>query len=243
MAALRSQIEEREDQTFLKGFELTTKTRRRASQEHLIVSQNRPVDTTQEDIVTTCCNILDERFDVDSEVMEILEPFANLDPAADIKAVHRVLGADIDLAELALEFQDLSKGTLLKDLPLRDKVKKLLTTVEGFDAVATILARILAAKPHSADVERLISASHILTSPHRSSLGLEAENDYLYIHYNMPPVESWDPRPAVLLWLQDKDRRHRETPRAVNQPYFRGIFAEAGDDDVAEKVVIIKKSF
>ena len=58
------------------------------------------------------------------------------------------------------------------------------------------------------------------------------------VHYNMPPLYEWNPRPAVLLWLKSKKRRyHTDWPKGKEQPYFRSVFAEASklskgiDDD------------
>ena len=59
----------------------------------------------------------------------------------------------------------------------------------------------LAAKPHSANFERLISSSNALKVSGRSGMSVETENLYLYIHYNMPTLEEFDPWEAVMIWL------------------------------------------
>ena len=56
-------------------------------------------------------------------------------------------------------------------------------------------------KPHSADVERLISCSVLLKSSARSRMLVETENLNLHVHYNMPPMDHWDPKPAVRSWM------------------------------------------
>ena len=43
----------------------------------------------------------------------------------------------------------------------------------------------------------------------------------------MPIVEEFDPRPAVLLWLKDKERRDVKPEKARAQKWFRTMFAEA----------------
>ena len=102
---------------------------------------------------------------------------------------------------MGLEYDELMimEGTqllaLYSESSLGQKVK-LLAQSEHYKTVNKVLARVLAAKPHSADVERLISCSNILKSPDRSSMHVETENLYLYVHYNMPPLYLWDPMQA-----------------------------------------------
>ncbi|KAL5245424.1 hypothetical protein ACI65C_012834 [Semiaphis heraclei] len=101
--------------------------------------------------------------------------------------------------------------------------------VANLDSKANIrnVFDVLAAKPHSADVERLISKSNILKSINRQSLHVETENEYLFIHFNMPALQNWDPRPAIQIWLNQNERRIKETPKAKEQEWFSGIFMEA----------------
>jgi len=55
--------------------------------------------------------------------------------------------------------------------------------------------------------------------------------NYLYIHTNMPPLTSFDPRPAVLRWITEKERRSRDTPKACKQSWFSTVFGTAADDE------------
>ena len=41
----------------------------------------------------------------------------------------------------------------------------------------------------------------IIKSVHRHRMKIETENNQLFIHYNIPDLENWNPRPAVLVWL------------------------------------------
>ncbi|NP_001192083.1 uncharacterized protein LOC100573221 [Acyrthosiphon pisum] len=93
--------------------------------------------------------------------------------------------------------------------------------------VCTMLARVAAAKPHSADVERLISASNLLKSPLRSTMNIETENLSLYINYNMPPLYGWDPRDTVYHWMFKKKHRVLKRRKGKEQGYFSGVFFEA----------------
>ena len=82
----------------------------------------------------------------------------------------------------------------------------------------TAFARILSAKPHSTDVERLISCSVALKSTSRSRMLLETENLNLYVHYNMP---------AVICWMNERERQNRDCRKGKQQQYFKGVFSEA----------------
>jgi len=90
----------------------------------------------------------------------------------------------------------------------------------------TVMARILAAKPHSADVERCISANNLLKTSLRATLTILTENAYLFIHHNLPPTATWDPKPSVLQWMS-KPHRQRQCSKAKQQPHFRHVFDEA----------------
>lgn len=119
-----------------------------------------------------------------------------------------------------------------------------------FHKYCNIFARILVAKPHSADVERLISASNLLKSPLRSTMSVKTENMYLYIHYNMPPLYEWDPNMSIVKWIKSKKHRIITRKKAKEQNYFNGVFPEAKkkhhqientNTDTDEELVIKKK--
>lgn len=97
----------------------------------------------------------------------------------------------------------------------------------SFNTILTMFSRVLVAKPHSANVERLISTSNILKSAGRQNLLVESENEYLFVHFNVPPLSLWNPRDAVLLWTNETNRRVKETPKTREQSWFKGVFAEA----------------
>lgn len=76
-----------------------------------------------------------------------------------------------------------------------------------FEHMITILSRIKACTPQPADVERLIKSNNLLKTASRSNLILKTENKYMYVYYNMPTLEKWNPKKAINIWLNDKDRR------------------------------------
>jgi hypothetical protein len=123
---------------------------------------------------------------------------------------------------------DLDNIDSLRKMHLKQLIATLVkSNTDNFSTIIEVFARVLAAKPHSADVERLISASNTLKSCDRSRMNIETTNLYLYIHYNMPVLSEWDPRAAVMHWLSEKRRRVRSRKKARQQPYFNGVFCEA----------------
>ena len=73
--------------------------------------------------------------------------------------------------------------------------------------LAVSFARILATKPHSADVVRLIGSYNLVKTTARSQLSVKTLKCDLFVRHNMLVVTKFDPRSAVLLWLKDKNRR------------------------------------
>jgi len=61
-------------------------------------------------------------------------------------------------------------------------------------------------KPHSADVERLISYYNIIKTSDRSQLSPDTIKDSLYIKLNMPTLSEFNPHNAVLKWLKAKKK-------------------------------------
>lgn len=162
----------------------------------------------------------------------MVQPFVQISKDADIVEIHKLLCSDSDLQSLSLEYDDLIDDAdnvpHMRKKTLRDLVVTLSQSPD-YTNVTKALSRLLAAKPHSADVERLISASNNLKSVSRSTMKLNTENMYLFIHYNMPVLTDWDPKPAIIHWMNNKCRRVRDRTKGRQQSYFKGVFAEAQD--------------
>lgn len=201
-----------------------------------IRNQNlRSFDFVRNKVITLSVRFVGKRFSEDQDTAHILHPFVKLNRDADIKKVHELIASDLDLCQLNLQFKDLCAMPEMKQFNLRRLVSHLAITDENlsYTIVTTTLARILAATPHSADVKRSISANNLLKTSLRSLLNINTENKYLFIYFNLPPLEIWNPRKAVLNWLTAKDRREHNiviensNKRARGQQYFRGIFEDA----------------
>lgn len=187
-------------------------------------------------ILRSLREFLENRFEADEEFVKMIEPFIRFDANANIEEIHAKIAPDLNLVNLTLQFQDIASDRKIHDgLSLLQIIAKLCQTVESkqnFKELITVLARIAACTPHSADVERSISADHRLKSKLRTSMNLETENKYLFIHYNMPDLAEWDPTSAAKLFVTEKSRRERDITsvsgsKLRTQEYFKGIFPEA----------------
>ena len=139
------------------------------------------------------------------------------------------IGADLSMAELSLEFEELTRSSnqiIKKPLP---ELVRCLSNSQEYSNVVIVLARILAAKSHSADVERRISANNLLKTSVRASLDIATESRYLFVYHNLPPTTEWNPRQAILRWLNEKRRRVNSQSKAKKQSYFPNVFREATD--------------
>ena len=213
----------------LKDVLLHSTTPRQNKEHHKFVTVKRDLSAIQTEIIDSLVEFLTQRFSIDQQLTSIVKPFASLMPEADVKSVHATISSDLDLQTLNMEYNEVMEMVNIETVrkaPLRDIVS-LLSPSEHYVNVTTTLARILAAKPHSADVERLISCSNLLKTPDRSKMLLSTENLYLYVHYNMPPLSLWNPRHAVLLWLNKSEHRVSDRPKGKKQYYFTGVFSEA----------------
>jgi len=76
------------------------------------------------------------------------------------------------------------KGTLTN----LQQVFKVTSANENWSPVTLAIARIIAAKPHSCDVERLVSAYNQLKDTDRCKMSAETMDTYLNIRINMPPL-------------------------------------------------------
>lgn len=234
----------------LKGIELTNSEPRRNR-------NNFEFNSVRRKLVNCILNFLEKRFAVDEKLLESIGPFCRLDPSADVKGVMGLIAPDVNDFELQMQYGDLCTMPEIKNLSLTELLPVLANGRENFHEVFIVLARIAAATPHSADVERSISANNRLKTPGRSSFDITSENKWLFIHFNLPVLQNWNPRKAVVEWLNRKDRRHHELTveaskngarKSTSQPYFRGIFEAAtgkrsvpdlDDDQLQEEAEIL----
>lgn len=192
------------------------------------------------DTLKKAVDILEHRFSPDQDMIEIIQPFILYDSNANIRQIHKMFGADLQLSNLNLEFNEIMNLKLCNGLSITEQMKKLIEPINRtkYDSVHAIISRVAACTPQSADTERLIKAANLVKTAFRTSLNLDTENKYMYVYFNMPPLETWNPRGAITIWLNDKNRREHkdllQKDTAKKKPYFKGIFqsvTESDDDD------------
>lgn len=198
--------------------------------------ENTSLVELRKEILRSLREFLDNRFEADDVFVQMIQPFISFDSNTDIEAVHAKIAPDLSLPNLSLQFQDIASDAEVYDgSSLSQIIVKLCKTDESkqnYKELITVLARIAACTPHSADIERSISADHRLKSKLRTNMNLETENKYLYVHYNMPDLADWEPKNAAKLFYEEKTRRERDASSATGsklreQEYFKGIFPEA----------------
>lgn len=168
-----------------------------------------------------------------------IQPFIQFEENANIRQIHAIFGTNLPLATLNLEYQELVQSKICYDLSLSEQIKKLIQPnhLTKYENVLEILCRINACTPQSADAERSIKANNLFKTAFRNRLNLDTENNYMFIYFNMPCLELWNPQNAIVTWLKVKDRREHlnllQKETAQKKPYFQGIFqlAEESDDE------------
>lgn len=185
-------------------------------------------------ILKTLQNSLTDRFAPDEDLLKTVEPFIGFKRDADIETIHEVLAPDLSLANLGIQYEDIvNESDKFEGLGLNEVIKKLTVTAESrkqYKELITVFSRISACTPHSADIERCISGNNRLKTKLRSSLKVETENKYLFVHHNMPDFQYWDPAKAAKLFIDEKIRRDRKEniqSKARAQPHFKGIYGDA----------------
>ena len=154
-----------------------------------------------------------------------------------IKKVHNAICTDLDLMELTSEFEDVLRSGDVDDirkLKLCQLVERLCRSKNIYPDMIIALSRVLAAKPHSCDVERLISACNLLKTSMRNRTDIKSQNLYLYFHLNMETLEEWDPRPCIIRWLNQKEHRKKTVEKARRQRWFKGVFTQTVKKDKAK---------
>lgn len=225
---LNNQIVNMNGQIILKGFELiNTSEKRRASKNDF--------NSVRKAIIDSIISRLDGRFASDDALMTTIEPFVNFNKNADIRKVHELLATDLDLSSLQLQFNEIvDQNTNAKLNGDAEKMIQTLAANENYKEIVTTMSRIHACTPHSADVERCISANNMIKTPLRNSISIETENKYLFVYFNMPVLEKWNAKKALKLWMNEKQRKDYSNVierKAKNASHFKGIFEVAHEDE------------
>lgn len=239
-AALNNGIKQDDGKLTLNEFELLGAMRSR-------IAEKMDFKTIRKGIIDSTIDGLSQRFASDDEIMETIEPFLNFEKETDLRQLYALFGPDLDLSSLQLQFDELiDQNIYVKLAGDFGQIIKTLSKNTIYKDIVIAMSRIHVLTPHSADVERCISANNLIKTPLRNAISIETENKYLYIYFNMPTLENWDPRPAIRMWMNDKSRKDRSDiikGKSTHAPYFKGVF-EAIEKETAtndEQIHIIKK--
>ena len=126
---------------------------------------------------------VDKRLQVDRNTSKSFTPFGKIAATEDeIKQVHRSIAPDLDLANVAIQYQDLQDCA---EIQKADPFNMLQIMVQGgrdeYSDVCVVLGRTLACKPHSADCERVISLI-IRSSQHADHLSSAKPSAITFIY-------------------------------------------------------------
>lgn len=221
------------EKVYLRNIELVSAQRTRKT-------NLKSIEEKRREIIDFLVKCLEKRFERDNEMMLTVSPFLHFDTNVDIRKIHEIFATDLDLATLALEYNELIaifSRRATKNETLAENIKFLSSNEnsEKYDCMIKILSRIQCCTPQSADVERLIKSNNVLKTAFRSTTSLETENKYLYVYMNMPALDEWNPRNAIVYWLKEKQRREhsdlidKDTFR--KQRWFKGTFSIANESD------------
>ena len=167
-------------------------------------------------------------------LVESLMPF--LTPSSEhsvelLRTCHSTVLPDVELRDFVSSYRDFIRNAAYKDKDIRSLLLMAKCKPE-WETLAVGFARVIAATPHSCDVERLISSYNLLKTVDRSFLAPETLNDYLHVNLNMPPLAEFNVWPAVQLFLAEKARREIVQVPSKSSKWFKGVFSEATEEKV-----------
>lgn len=236
-AQLNDQLEFIDGKYLLKNIELFQKSKNNRTSISIPV-----IADIRKNVIDTLEAFLVTRLQIpNSDLLTLIERFLKFDGTVNISEIHQSIGRDLELSLLNMQYHDLSKTPEeIRGQSLEKLLRYLVTggRFEYFQEITTVLARVCACTPHSADCERTISANNILKTSRRMSLLTSTENQYMYIHFNMPELEKWNPRAAVKFFFSETNRRISKTTKTTtDQPFFKHIFENSKESNVSEEHV------
>ncbi|KAJ6648066.1 hypothetical protein Bhyg_03291, partial [Pseudolycoriella hygida] len=140
---------------------------------------------------------LNERLDYDKELQENLRPLASITSSttsSSLQLCHSTIIPDLSLVQFLRDYEIAANSLCgYKYKTPFDTLQKLQQLHPNeLNVLKIALARVVAAKPHAADVERLICSYNKMKTIDRLSL-----YNFLYIKINMPNVDRFDPKYGI----------------------------------------------
>lgn len=153
-------INEEDGKTYFKSIEMKTEENLRNRQE------SKDFTDVRKSILSSLQTFLTERFQIDDDLLKVIDPFVKFGKNADVQKVHSMLAPDLELANLSIQYGDiLNNLDIVQNKNLNEIIIQLAKTTESrelYKELIIVLARVAALTPQSADVERCISANNIL---------------------------------------------------------------------------------
>ena len=224
---LVANVSKEDGKKILHGYILREKIRR-SNIHNFNVSERRSYNAIRNEVLLSINTFLRQRFG-DKDFAD-LAAIKNLPSAKeeDLRKLHAAIVPDQTLADFAQSCLEVGQMTELNNSDPRLLLKAIIGD-KSMKSLHVALARIIAAKPQSADVERLISTYNKIKTDGRSSISPETLCKYMFIAINMPDLASFDFRSPAMLWLEKKRRRlNHATEKAGKQDWFKGVFEGAG---------------
>ena len=216
-------------------------SRQRTSPVNLYVPDGRSFTAIRTEIIESLRNFLDERLSIEDKVMDVVEVLSpqNLSKLTkeNVKSVHQLLLPDFELREVSRSLSivaDSINGA--KSISTHFQLMQWLILLDDDECKPAMvgLARIVAAKPHLMDVERLVSSYNLIKSTDRSSLSGETLQNYLIVRHNMPCIAKLDVRQVVEGWMsktQRKPQQDRDIIKFMHQEYVASFLGTGSTND------------
>ena len=135
---------------------------RRSNKHNAFVTDQRDVSAIRVELVMSLLNFMSER--LPETEFSTLQPLQKLNANIsddELRRCHSALLSDMPLKDFVCAYKEAAKSIEQQDLTVRQLLVKTLKN-QQWKCLSIALARVIAAKPHSADVERLISSYNCL---------------------------------------------------------------------------------
>lgn len=209
--------------------------------DQFVTTSNRNPKSIRAEIVEATYNFLAERLDPEQEaVIVTMKALLSARVLQDFVSSGLILsdklfpGEDGNFADEACE-----QWNTISDVPylpagadlgcsLSVRLRQLLPVTTGL--VQRVMSAIATLSPHSMQTERIVSHHNLVVDDHRTVMKSETINARLHIALNGVGTAHYDPRSAVVHFLESKDRREREPTVEIyaQRDFIKKFFRKSG---------------
>lgn len=194
---------------------------KRKTAHQFVTAMRRDNDAVRNEIVQSAINFLHERMNIENDgtikslktILEAKSPKGFITSSRDL--VSQMFGNEVIEQFVADVCSSWSKVSEVESIDVEDtgtvyalKLRKMTQASQGI--MKKFLASFLTLTPHSMATERVVSHYNNIKSVKRSSLQQDTINGAMYISLNGKGTAYYDPRPAVFMFLKNKDRRNAQ---------------------------------